>query len=198
LEGKKMPNYCTNDLTLTHHDAALVLKAHDAFKEGKLLEAFIPCPRPLRETEAVHYPKEPQDRETQIMAERQAAIEAINMKHYGFKNWYDWCIAHWGTKWDVGGRDGYEPEMTGNTLRLYFDSAWSPPTAAYDALLSFGFEVEAYYVEDGMGFCGYYNNGDDETYDIPETRDEVREKIPEHIDDRLDISARMAELEGDE
>jgi hypothetical protein len=55
-----MPNYCTNDLTLTHHDAALVLKAHDAFKEGKLLDAFIPCPRPLRETEAVHYPKEPE------------------------------------------------------------------------------------------------------------------------------------------
>jgi hypothetical protein len=61
-----------------------------------------------------------------------------------------------------------------------------------------GLKIEAYYVEDGMGFCGYYNNGDDETYDIPETRDEVREKIPEHIDDRLDISARMAELEGDE
>jgi hypothetical protein len=99
-----MPNYCTNDLTLTHTDAALVLKAHDAFKEGKLLETFIPCPRALRETEAVHYPSEPEDRETQIMAERQAAIEAINIKHYGFKNWYDWCVAHWGTKWDVGGQ----------------------------------------------------------------------------------------------
>jgi hypothetical protein len=190
-----MPNYCTNDLTLTHTDAALVLKAHDAFKEGKLLEAFIPCPRALRETEAVHYPNDPEDRETQVMAERQAAIEAINIKHYGFKKLVRLVRCSLGNEVGCGGRDGYEPEMTGDTLRLCFDSAWSPPTAAYDALLSFGFEVEAYYIEEGMGFCGYYNNGNDETYDIPETRDEVREKIPEHIDDRLDISVRMAELE---
>ena len=46
---------------------------------------------------------------------------------YGDKNWYDWSIRHWGTKWDC--RDAY---VCGN--RVEFTTAWSFPLGAMVAL----------------------------------------------------------------
>ena len=37
-----MPNWCSNSLTLTHTDPAMIDKAVQAFTDGKLLETFIP------------------------------------------------------------------------------------------------------------------------------------------------------------
>jgi hypothetical protein len=44
-----------------------------------------------------------------------------NLKLYGFKNWYDWSIANWGTKWDC-----YEFEWL-TERKCTFLTAWSPP-----------------------------------------------------------------------
>ena len=41
-------------------------------------------------------------------------------------NAYHWCIAHWGTKWDV--EAGLDCDDEGY-LEYTFDSAWSPPVA---------------------------------------------------------------------
>jgi hypothetical protein len=41
---------------------------------------------------------------------------------------YDWCIAHWGTKWDVDPQaDWDDPDAV--PLTLFFDTAWTPPLA---------------------------------------------------------------------
>ena len=37
----------------------------------------------------------------------------------------------------------------------YFDTAWSPPMQIYYALEEMGFEVEATYVEQGVGYIGF-------------------------------------------
>lgn len=29
-----------------------------------------------------------------------------NIRQYGAPTWYDWCIEHWGTKWNAYGYDG--------------------------------------------------------------------------------------------
>ena len=42
----------------------------------------------------------------------------------GFPDWYNWCIANWGTKWDAY----YEShQITNKEIRISFCSAWAPP-----------------------------------------------------------------------
>ena len=47
-----MPNYCNNDLTLTHTDPAMIAKAATALKEGDFLQTFVPVPAELLEATA--------------------------------------------------------------------------------------------------------------------------------------------------
>lgn len=192
-----MPNWCDNEIILEHDDAEMLLRAERAFNEGRMLQEFIPCPRPLVETDSVSYPKKPYDKAARVMAERQIALEAINMKHYGFKTWYDWRRANWGIKWDIGGEEHGVAKLVGNRLHLSFESPWGPPEKAYAKLEALGFKVEAYYYEEGMGFCGQYINGKEEYFNIPETREEIEAAIPEKLDDIFGISENYGLLRGE-
>lgn len=72
------------------------------------------------------------------------------------ENWYDWCVTHWGTKWDINaafvGDDTEEDSIT-----FSFDTAWAPPTEAFrhwaerDGRVTYKLS----YVETGMGFVGW-------------------------------------------
>ena len=176
-----MPNWCNNILTISHPDPAMMEKAVEAWNKGEFLQTFVPCPRALRETEAVSYSKT-EDPETLVMIERQNALENINLKHYGHKNWYDWCVTNWGTKWDIGRREKHDQAagIENQTMKVRFDSAWSPPTNAYDRLVELGFSVEAYYYEPGFDFCGEYIDGCDETFKAT--------NAPKRIDDMFGIT----------
>ena len=46
---------------------------------------------------------------------------------YGYDNWYDWQVHHWGTKWDIQCNDA---TLVDNVLEVSFESAWSPPVEA--------------------------------------------------------------------
>jgi len=47
-----------------------------------------------------------------------------NIKKHGSKDWYDWSINNWGTKWDASTND---TDYDDNWLNISFDTAWSPP-----------------------------------------------------------------------
>ena len=69
------------------------------------------------------------------------------------EDWYHWCIAHWGTKWDVEATlDEIEPDC----LEYHFDSAWSPPVEWLKKVAQdfpkLRFRLK--YDEPGMGFFG--------------------------------------------
>lgn len=185
-----MPNWCNNSVTVTHDDVAMLERARDAFRRGQLLQEFIPCPEELRNTEAVYYP------EGHELKAEQDRKEFRNIEIHGFKNWYDWQVAHWGTKWDIGDEDG--ATLDDGVLYLGFDSAWSPPLEAYERLIELGFGIEAFYYEPGMAFCGKWFNGVDECIDIPSTSEEATKVIPEEIDGIFDIVNNMAMWEEDE
>ena len=51
---------------------------------------------------------------------------------------YNWCVNAWGTKWDVGGEDAHMVEQDANGVVFNFDSAWAPPTSAYEQLMEQG------------------------------------------------------------
>ena len=110
------------------------------------------------------------------------------------ENWYSWNVENWGTKWDIN-LAGYEV-IDENTVTLSFDSAWSPPTALYEYLVEQEWEVDAYYYEPGMAYCGRFVDGQDEYYDYTDmSADEVEENLPSEINEMFGISEDMRQWE---
>ena len=117
------------------------------------------------------------------------------------ENWYDWHIANWGTKWDVGGSDYGKPTVdpAGTSATFNFDSAWAPPVAWYENMQEQGFGVNAYYYEPGMCFAGKYDECGDDYYDFANmSSDDVRDMLPDDLDDMFAISETMADYEDEE
>jgi len=111
---------------------------------------------------------------------------------------YDWCVTNWGTKWDVGG-DADPVIESATAASFYFDSAWSPPTTAYDNMVDQGFRVYGMYYEPGMAFAGIYDNGDDDQYEFSgQNSSEVADMLPTELDAEFGISETMAEYEDEE
>lgn len=174
-----MPNWCANGVTLRHADPAMIQRAAKALQEGNFLQEFIPCPQELLDAVA-----------------NGQTNEALVAQH-GYSSWYDFNIANWGTKWDVSS-ENVEIEDA-NTLSASFDSAWSPPIAAYERLMEQGFEIEAFYYEPGMGYVGKWADGVDDCYEYHEQDSAtVRDYIGEELDDYFGISENMAEYEEDQ
>jgi hypothetical protein len=163
-------------MTISHTDSAMVQKAADAWNAGSFLQALVPTPSELLETVKGWTNDEEEQKAND-------AKVANNMEKYGYATWYDWRVAEWGTKWDVGREAKYdEPvEVTGNSFSVGFDSAWSPPCAAYRKLKAMGYEIRANYYEPGYDFCGRWIDGQDDTYKVS------RGEIPQDIVDEMGI-----------
>lgn len=185
-----MPNWCANSLTLTHDDPEMLQRAYDALERGEFLNEFIPVPEALKNTTAGTFG----DAELQ---QRLEVLEEINADVYQYKNWYDFCVGEWGTKWDVGEKGA--SDISDGTLNTVFDSAWAPPVDAYRKLEELGFRVSATYYEPGMAFVGRYSDGEDDYYEFGDmSADEVQNMLPEELDDYYNISEYLRENEESE
>jgi hypothetical protein len=185
-----MPNWCANTLNISHEDPAMIARAKTAYAEGKFLQEFIPCPQDLTDTVSGS------------MAEDQRAAheaqQAANLEKYGYANWYDFQVAQWGTKWDIGG-DAHMVDQDDGGIVLNFDSAWAPPIAAYERLMEQGFKILAYYYEPGMAFCGKWDNGSDDYYEYADmTADEIEAMLPDDLDETFNISQSVSEWEQEQ
>lgn len=67
---------------------------------------------------------------------------------------YPGALEHWGTKWDI--KDPCTIASSDNSYSATFDTAWTPPLAAYRKLEALGYGINAYYIEPGCGVAGYY------------------------------------------
>jgi len=185
-----MPNWCNNTVEVYHPDTNKLKELVLAFNEGKMCNYIKPVPESLQIVAgSVGDPIEQKKLEEDT---------ARNLAVHGYGNWYDYCVNEWGTKWDVGG-DGMEvdPTTVQNDVTLCFDSAWSPPTGIYEAMVEQGFSVRAYYYEPGMNFAGVWYDGDDDFYELAGSSAEVREQIPEELDEAMGISESMEMWEED-
>jgi hypothetical protein len=185
-----MPNWCNNVVELAHEDPAMLERAKDALNRGEFLQEFIPVPPELKVTVAGSVG------EIGSYAQRlHEFTQKLNVEFFGAKDWYDYCVNEWGTKWDVGG-DGMTCEIEDGRISTSFDSAWSPPIAAYEKLVDLGFSVRAYYYEGGMCFAGVWEDGDDDYYDLSGMDSAaVEEQLPKVLDEMFCISEYMAEYE---
>ena len=155
-----MPNYCTNNLTVTG-DAKEIKRFHEAiiknesgdrkdYDQFSILDNLFPTPTELRETPKGSFGE---GSEKQIQME---AMQKANLEKFGSPDWYEWNCKNYGSKWSDF--DGVFGAITDNEINLTFMSAWSPigegirnvskqfPTL--DFVLS--------YDEGGMAFCGGY------------------------------------------
>ena len=188
-----MPNWCNNTVEIYHQDPAMLERVRKGFNDGKLLSEFMPVPEDLQIVAGcVGSADDPKQIELE-------AKEKANLEKYGCKNWYDWCVANWGTKWDVGG-DGYEAQDIPGGLMLTFDSAWAPPCDAYAKLVDeFGFSIRAMYYEPGMAFAGIWEDGDDDYYEYGGLNSEqIADTLPVELDEAFGISEAAAEWEAEQ
>jgi hypothetical protein len=185
-----MPNWCNNTIEIkgsTETIKKLWEEATAEGDEGGLLNAMVPMPKALNDTTS----PTPPDSEQPVVD--------------GFDNWYDWRVSNWGTKWDVS-TEGLEftdhgdgtAEITG-----WFDSAWAPPTGAYEKFCDDmdGVYLEAFYEEGGMDFAGHWTSEGDDDY-LEGISDYAREKIKtgesgsslyDFLDDNFEITENRRE-----
>ena len=185
-----MPNWCSNNLVLTHEDPAMIQRAYDALERGEFLSEFIPVPEELKIVAGMV-----SDPDAQKKLEEDTAR---NLEQFGYGNWYDYCVGEWGTKWDVGEQGASDIHPEGRMLHTSFDSAWAPPVNAYEKLVDLGFGVEAMYYEGGMAYAGTWSDGCDEYVDLSGmSADDIEQNYAE-LDECFGISECMREYEEPE
>jgi len=131
-----MPNWCMNNMTVSHDDPAKVQEFADAYNSGSTCDHYLPCPK---------------DKDGKIIMDESSP-----------DYWYKWCINNWGVKWDFG-KEEYSDSavVVDNEVSVSFDTAWSPPIQFYEKLVELDYNVRGSYFEPGMAYCGIWDNGID-------------------------------------
>jgi len=190
-----MPNWCNNTVQINHTDPAKMHELVGAINEGKFLNYCRPIPEDLHIVAGRVGDDEDQKQKDLV------AQEEVNLAKFNYRNWYDFCVNEWGTKWEVEAYDKveYDDAHDKHGITFGFDSAWSPPTGAMEYLVDQGFTVKLYYYEPGMAFAGIWEDGEDDCFDIGGyTSETVKESIPEDLDEMFGISECIAEYEEEE
>ena len=185
-----MPNWCNNSVEIYHEDPAMIERVRTAFNGEGLLQEFIPVPKALLDTVSGSMGEDKR--------EAHEAQQKANVEQYGYANWYDFCVNQWGTKWEIGA-DGNPAQDIPGGLMLGFDSAWSPPIAAYEKLTEQGFRIRAMYYESGMAFAGVWEEGADDCYEYGGmSSEQIAEELPVELDEAFGISESAAEWEAEQ
>ena len=160
-----MPNWCYNTVKVSHEDSATIEKFVKAINESNLFNTFLPMPEELHNATSPSKPNQ----------------ELIDK--YGHSDWYSWSVVNWGTKWEI--TESYVSDVSEDKLSVTasFNTAWNPPIQFYDTMLGFGFDIDATYTEEGMGYAGRYLNGEDRCIDLDfdETSQEWIDKIDDNV-----------------
>lgn len=186
-----MPNWCENVLEISHEDPRMMDRLEQASARGRILTEFIPCPSELHITAG---------RSGNALEQTKIELqEQFNLKKFGHKNWYDWQVEKWGTKWDIGDKDGGQFDRdTPTQARIVFESAWSPPVEGIRALCQqHGFTATMLYYEGGENYCGKYDSEEDtdDFYSLGNyaTVEELEAAIPKCIDEQFCLSQQLDE-----
>lgn len=156
-----MPNWCQNRVLIKGpiEEVTELLKYVEDDTTTFSLNKIIPMPQPLENTPS---------------PQREEDVVKANLEAFGAKDWYDWHISNWGTKWNVNATINYDscggaapgvflgPET--REVDISFDSAWNPPLLVYPVLAKLFPNTNIYisYDESGCDFAGWelYTNGE--------------------------------------
>lgn len=161
-----MPNWCENDLKIkgTSEDIDKLVTFVKGTNTDFDFNKIIPMPSALENVHkgGTHIGKNYYThwREDPLVGIEQEELDRLKAE-YGAVDWYDWSIANWGTKWNLG--NNVDIKFNDNYVEYHFPTAWSPPIPVICALaeqfprLKFSLK----YYECGCAFKGYvkYKNG---------------------------------------
>ena len=178
-----MPNYCSNVVEIQgpqHILKTLVEHRLDFMK-------IHPYPKELDITAGREGADDSPEQKALV------AAEESNLKKYGYKNWYDWCVNNWGTKWNAGGDNDamqvdYDEDVGNQGIALFqFDTAWAPPLGVLEKLMETHPElsIECRYHEPGVGFFGVWTDGSDRCYETEQFPKSTDAFWTQHADGRL-------------
>lgn len=157
-----MPNWCSNHMTVSGPVQDLSRFHNDLVRaKGKLASMVMPVPADLLDTLAGGYGADENGNRVpeQVLLDEK---REKNVKTHGYADWYDWCVAHWGTKWDADGLDLVDGDPIGD---YNYGTAWAPfGNGLMEALSSKypGLLFEVRYDEPGCGFAGIVASRDGE------------------------------------
>lgn len=185
-----MPNWTSNTITISHPDKALIdlIEATQSSDKG-VLATIIPCPDELCDDDLSTWSQGP---EQDARDKKKAELTA----KYGFPSWYEWNIAHWGTKWDL-----CEPNITrinDNTVMISCSTAWNPPIAAFETMTARGYNVRCLYCGEGPEYAGIWENGNDQFFNTTNGSRAAAQILPKELDDEFDIVNTLIEYESEE
>jgi hypothetical protein len=199
-----MPNWCNNNIRITGPNKVIdkieKIVSSKTDDDNGLLNYFHPMPKELNDTTS------PAPNKT---AKEKKIVKSRKLK-FGADSWYDWRVDNWSTKWDIGEIYG-EAERTHigddeSELSFGFDSAWAPPTGAYEYWISenSNCSIRATYYEGGCDFMGIWDNGEDICYTVSEiapkgsTDNFWTSAEGKELDDLYGITENMAQYEADQ
>lgn len=87
-------------------------------------------------------------------------VKAANIDAYGVCDWYEFCIAYWGTKWPA--REVASCRKSDTRIDYDFNTAWSIPAGIYGKLTKEFPDVRftLLYADDDLGYnCGFLQVG---------------------------------------
>ncbi len=203
-----MPNWCYNSTTF-HGDNETLTKLVEAItttdEDGKVHhDLTLPFPIPTElQIQSVFFHADSDDPEHQELLKKYEANEA----KYGYRDYYDWNIANWGTKWSPDLSES-EVEIDGNVLHLSYDTAWSPPTGLLRKISGLfpTLVITNTFDEEGMGFWGceaFHGGKEVASYgmsdgDMPEAFAERRKPLEDRAlsdaDDRFEAHVELVDL----
>lgn len=81
-----------------------------------------------------------------------------NIKKYGYRSWYEWCIAKWGTKWKAIKLDNvkFKRRESDSQITFVYWTAWSLPTGIFEKLVKTfkDIKIKIDCIEEGGFFFG--------------------------------------------
>ena len=99
---------------------------------------------------------------TKASSEDNPKAEKEMIQKHGAKNWYDWCIKNWGTKWDRSEYEVVSDEWKDGSIEVLFSTAWSPPAEILKLISTkYGVKIIDHYEEEGYNSAGHieFKNG---------------------------------------
>lgn len=129
-----MPNWCMNNLTISHSDPSMLQRFVDAYNRKETCQEFLPVPDGYYDDERWY----------------NWCIDNWGTKwDFGKDDYNDPATI----EYRMGKKNGF--------VGVSFNTAWSPPVDLYNHLVDSGFIIRATYFEPGMAFCGIYEDGCD-------------------------------------
>lgn len=200
-----MPNWCSNTMTVTGPKAELKrfvksLKVKEMRQTGEIkadkwvitgeeevevdsLNHLDPIPQELMETVAGSVGEDKK-------AEHEAQMKA-NLDKYGYKDWYDYANAVWGSKWGANEVGLSSEDCDSGSVSLYYQSAWSPCNGLI-ARISAQFPKLVFsvvFTEEAEFFAGWVviHNGEIHIEGVGETDCPAEiEEMPQDTDEQMD------------